>query len=158
MLAAAARSLPAPERFRLWSIEIDGHIISSHLFIAAGGVVSYWLGGFDEAWAAQHPSMQTLLIAMEHAWSVGDRVFDLGQGGGAYKYRLADEEDTLEWLVVIPRGKGHLSSRLRWMPMQLARSVKRSLPAGIREDLAAARSRLPRMRSLVHVGSRAPKE
>lgn len=153
MLAAAARSLPAPERYRLWTIEIDGRIISAHLFVAAGGVLSYWLGGFDEALAAQHPSMQTLLIAMEHGWSVGDRVFDLGPGGAAYKYRLADQEDTLEWRIAIPRDTGHLASRLRWLPVQMARTMKRSLPQQMRQKLVGARSRLDSMHSLLHGSS-----
>lgn len=142
MLAEAAGRLPAPERYRIWTIEIGGRIISAHVFLAAGGVLSYWLGGFDEAYAAQHPSMQTLLIAMEHGWSVGDRVFDLGPGGSAYKYRLADQEDTIQWTIAIPRGTGHLAARLRWLPVHVTRRVQHALPAELRQNLIRVRSRL----------------
>ncbi|MGI8846114.1 MAG: GNAT family N-acetyltransferase, partial [Thermoleophilaceae bacterium] len=59
MLLDAGRELLAAGRLRLHSIEVDGQTISSHLFVAAGGEIAYWNGGFDDRFAAEQPSMQT---------------------------------------------------------------------------------------------------
>jgi CelD/BcsL family acetyltransferase involved in cellulose biosynthesis len=91
-------------RFRLWSLEVEGQVVSSHLFLAAGGEVAYWLGGFDEGWAPHKPSLLVLLAALEDAWTRGDNRFDLGGGGQDYKYRFADDTERLDWVTVIPPG------------------------------------------------------
>jgi CelD/BcsL family acetyltransferase involved in cellulose biosynthesis len=104
MLLEAARNLEPQTRLRLWSLELEGEVVSSHLFVAAGGELSYWLGGFDDKWSAYKPALQTLLAAMEHAWHVGDERVDLGGGREPYKYRLADGEDTLQRAVIVPPG------------------------------------------------------
>ncbi|MFN2489120.1 MAG: GNAT family N-acetyltransferase [Actinomycetota bacterium] len=102
MLLEVGAELSAGNRLRVWSIEVEGRPVSVQLFVCAGGNVSYWLGGFDEGWAQYRPAMQTLLASLEHAWSVGDARFELGPGRQEYKYRLADEEQTLERLTLVP--------------------------------------------------------
>jgi CelD/BcsL family acetyltransferase involved in cellulose biosynthesis len=98
----ATNLLPAG-RFRLWSIEVDGVAISSHLFVSGGGRVNYWLGGFDDAWGRYSPAMVTLVAAIEHAREAGDVEVGLGAGRQEYKGRFTDEAEALDWLTVLPR-------------------------------------------------------
>ena len=103
MLRLAAREL-GEERLRLLSIDVDGASISAHLFVRAGGTWAYWLGGFDDRWAACRPSVQVLVAAVEAAIESGDKWFELGPGGQQYKYRFADIEESVEWLTLRPAG------------------------------------------------------
>ena len=103
MLRTAGSAL-GDERFRLLTLEVDGEAISSHLFVRGGGVLAYWLGGFDERWAACKPSLQVLASAVQDGIEHGDRVLELGPGGQDYKYRLADGGGELEWLTLRPAG------------------------------------------------------
>jgi CelD/BcsL family acetyltransferase involved in cellulose biosynthesis len=103
MLRLAAREL-GEERLRLFSLEVDGASISAHLFVRAGGTCAYWLGGFDDRWAACRPSVQVLAAALEAAIESGDEWFELGPGAQPYKYRFADSEESVEWLTLHPAG------------------------------------------------------
>jgi CelD/BcsL family acetyltransferase involved in cellulose biosynthesis len=89
-------------RFRLWSIDLGGATISSHLFVCAGGRANYWLGGFDDAYARYSPAMVTLLAAIEHAWEMGDRSVGLGAGRQAYKGRFTQDAEQMDWLTLVP--------------------------------------------------------
>jgi CelD/BcsL family acetyltransferase involved in cellulose biosynthesis len=101
-LADLAEQLVPDGRFRLWSIDLDGETISSHLFVCGGGRANYWLGGFDDRFARYSPAMVTLLAAIEHAWSVGDRSVGLGAGRQEYKSRFTDEAEDLDWMTIVP--------------------------------------------------------
>ena len=127
MLLDVASSLP-PSRFRLWSTEVAGETISSHLFLAAGGEVSYWLGGFDEAWAAQQPAMQTILAAIADALERGEARLDLGPGRAAYKDRFADGEDLLQTVTLVPRRARYRRVRATLVPDHLRAAVTSRLP------------------------------
>jgi CelD/BcsL family acetyltransferase involved in cellulose biosynthesis len=135
MLVAVGQELMAGERFRLVKVEAGGRSVSSHLFLAAGGEVSYWLGGFDQAWGVLSPSMVAILFAIEHAWTLGDSGFDLGGGEQPYKYRFADGEESLKWWTMVPRGPGYLGTRLRLVPKQAYRELARRLPSNVKEQL-----------------------
>ena len=134
MLADVARTLP-PSRFRLWSTEVAGRTISSHLFLAAGGEVSYWLGGFDDSWTAQQPALQTILTAIEHALEQGDDRLDLGPGGQEYKYRFSDGEDVLRTVTVVPRGARYRHVRALLVPDHARRAVTARVPEGWKPGL-----------------------
>lgn len=127
MLLEAGREMLAHGRLRLHSIEVDGRTISSHLFVAAGGEVAYWNGGFDEEFAAEKPSMQALLAAVEDAFERHDQRMDLGGGGQDYKYRLADGEDEVDSLQLAVRGRGYPLTRLQMAPRQTKRAVGRAI-------------------------------
>ena len=101
MLLDVADDLLDAGRFRLFVIEVDGRAISAQLFVAAGGEVSYWLGGFDPDWARFGPGIQVVLAAIEDAFERGDRRLDLGPGAQDYKQRLADGEERLESLTLV---------------------------------------------------------
>jgi CelD/BcsL family acetyltransferase involved in cellulose biosynthesis len=104
LLRRAGRELIPAGRFRLWSLDVDGATVSSHLFVAADGGQAYWLGGFDDAWAAQHPSIQVLVHAVGDGIGRGESWLELGPGGQPYKYRLADSEDVVESVTFTPAG------------------------------------------------------
>jgi CelD/BcsL family acetyltransferase involved in cellulose biosynthesis len=123
MLRDVASDSSGSLRMRLWSMEVDGHAISTQIFVAAGGELAYWNGGFDEAWSSERPSLQTILAAIEQAWSVGDRRVDFGGGGHDYKYRFADGEEVLEWVTLVPSGRRSPLVRLLLAPDHLRRLV-----------------------------------
>jgi len=133
MLADAARELSAQGRFRLWCINSGDRTVSAHIFLAAGEEASYWLGGFDSEWGSHSPALQTLLAAIEDAFARGERRLDLGPGGQDYKYRLADGESRLDWLLLLPSGPLHPIARGRLAALRLVRSLFGSLPPPVRE-------------------------
>jgi CelD/BcsL family acetyltransferase involved in cellulose biosynthesis len=140
MLEDASAELIGQLRFRLWSIEVEGETISSHVFLSAGGETAYWLGGFDERWSRLEPSILAILGALRHAFSVGDRRLDLGAGGQTYKYRFSDGEDQLEWVLLVRSGlkaplarSQMLARRTRMMLAQrLSPSAKRLVRSALR--------------------------
>jgi CelD/BcsL family acetyltransferase involved in cellulose biosynthesis len=123
MLRDVANDPSGSTRMRLWTIQADGHAITTQIFIAAGGVVAYWNGGFDEGWGSERPSLQAILAAIQQAWSEGDRQVDFGGGAHDYKLRFADGEEQLEWATLVPAGRRHLLVRLLLIPDHLRRLV-----------------------------------
>jgi CelD/BcsL family acetyltransferase involved in cellulose biosynthesis len=141
MLGQAASELLAEGRFRLFSIEAGGATISAHLFVAAGGQVAYWNGGFDAAFAGDQPSMRVLVEAIEDAMGRSDRSLDLGGGSEEYKRRLADGEDLLETCLVVPRGPGYRFTRAQLAPRRLRRHIGSKLPDRLGARLRRSRKR-----------------
>lgn len=133
MLRLAAENLLASERFRLWVIDMNGAIVSAHLFLAAGGELSYWLGGFDDGWAAQQPALQVLVAALQDSIDRGEERLDLGGGAQSYKYRLSDSEEAVHWTTVIPTGRGHRLARLSTSPRHLRRAVLERIPSDLKD-------------------------
>jgi len=84
-------------RFRLWILEVEGEAVGAQIFMAAGGEVTYWNGGWDERFSRIKPPMQALLSAVEDGFARGDRRLDLGGGDPDYKLRFADADDPLSW-------------------------------------------------------------
>jgi CelD/BcsL family acetyltransferase involved in cellulose biosynthesis len=119
MLAAAGSRLIDQGRFRLWSMDLDGRTISSHLFVVAGGEAAYWLGGFDERETRiRRPGMMIIRSALEHAFGAGDQRFDLGPGGQPYKYEFAQNASSVDWILLIPRGRRSLLARAQLAPLR----------------------------------------
>jgi CelD/BcsL family acetyltransferase involved in cellulose biosynthesis len=145
MLDEVASNL-GPLRFRLWMIEIDGRPISAHAFVCAGGEVAYWLGGFDDEWARQRPSMVTLLRSVEHAFACRDTRIDFGGGDQSYKYRFADGEDVLEWVTLVPWGPRYLAARASLLPRHGYRLVSDRLSETARDRIRTAASWFVRRR------------
>ncbi len=133
MLRDAGRELIADERFRLFCIDVDGRTIAAEVFLAAGGELSYWLGGFDEAWAAQRPSILGIVAAIEDALQRGEARCDLGPGAQSYKYRLADGEQLAEWLTMVPPGRRAALTELTLAPRRAWRAAPEGLRSGVRK-------------------------
>jgi CelD/BcsL family acetyltransferase involved in cellulose biosynthesis len=145
MLADAARELVGALRFRLWSIAVDDRTISSQVFLAAGGNVTYWLGGFDQRWAPYGPSIQAVWAAIEHAWTSGDTRMDMGPGGQDYKYVFADGEDTLQWIDLLPRTLRAPITRVQLVPELLRLRITESRHALSRRLSPKSRRRMQRI-------------
>jgi len=139
MLRDAASAL-GPDRLRLWAAEIGAETISVQLFLAAGGEVKYWNGGWSEEHAALKPSMLTILAALQDAISRGERRLDLGAGTHAYKLRFADSEDCLTWGGLVVHGRRWPRTRMELAPKVLryrGKLLVRSLPAPLTERVEA---------------------
>jgi CelD/BcsL family acetyltransferase involved in cellulose biosynthesis len=130
MLAEAGRELLASERLRLFTVAVDGHAISANLFVAAGGEVAYWNGGFDPDWSHVQPSLRGIESAIRDAIDRGERRLDLGGGTEQYKYRLADGEGELETTLLLPPGARRPLTRLQLAPRALARRARARLRDG----------------------------
>ena len=111
MLVAAGRELIPAGQFRLVCLEADDHFIAAALMLAAGGEVTGWSSGFDEAYAKFSPSLNVIVEGVAVAIEHGDRAFDLGPDTAPYKQRIADEERELVSRILIPRGRGHIRKR-----------------------------------------------
>jgi CelD/BcsL family acetyltransferase involved in cellulose biosynthesis len=143
LLLDAASALD-PTRFRLWTIEAGDDVVSAHIFLAAGGEVSYWLGGFDERWAAFAPANLTIMEALRHAFESGDARMDLGGGDQDYKRRLADDADLLQWWTVVPPGPRSAMTRLGLTPQSAYRGIANRVPSGVKQRIDRAVRRLRR--------------
>jgi CelD/BcsL family acetyltransferase involved in cellulose biosynthesis len=141
MLIDAALALVVDGRFRIWTITADGDIVSAHIFIAAGGEVAYWLGGFDEGWAKLGPAIQTVLKALEHAWSRGDSRMDFGAGAQEYKYSFAESQDVLESVTIAPRGPRYPVTRLQLTPRRVRESLSTRMSPDLRDRINRLRQR-----------------
>ena len=127
MLVDAARDLIPKRRLRLAMIEVDGRAVAAHLFVAAGGEVSFWNTGFDDAYAQLRPSYVGLVDAVAAGFEGGYARLDLGAGAQDYKYRFADGEDQLEWTTLIPRGRRYALRRAAYAPDQARFAVSTRL-------------------------------
>jgi CelD/BcsL family acetyltransferase involved in cellulose biosynthesis len=141
MLLDAALALVPETRFRIWTIRAEGEVISAHIFVAAGGEVAYWLGGFDEAWAKLGPAIQTVLKALEHAWAHGDTRMDFGAGAQEYKYSFAESQDVLESVIIAPRSARFPLTRLQLMPRLAREALSTRMSPELRDRLNRLRRR-----------------
>ena len=108
MLLDAGRALVGSGRLRVWSLDIDGITVSSHVLVTAGRELGYWLTGFDEE-RAPGSSLLGILHVIEDSFASGAARLDLGSGRFAYKQRFADAETDLVWEWVVPPGpQGYL--------------------------------------------------
>lgn len=123
MLAEVAHRLARERRVRVWSIEVDGQTISAQVFLGAGGELSYWLGGFDDAWGAYGPSIQAVRAAIEHAWACGDVRINFGPGGQDYKYSFADGEEALHSADIVPKTIRYPLTTLRLLPSRMRSGI-----------------------------------
>jgi CelD/BcsL family acetyltransferase involved in cellulose biosynthesis len=137
MLRDAALAL-GPERLRLWMVELDGEPVAIQLFLAAGGNVKFWNGGWSERHADLQPSMLAILSALEDAISRGEQRLDMGAGTHPYKLRFANGLDTLVWEGVIVRGLRWPRTRAEFLPLTLryrGRQLVRRMPSSVADPL-----------------------
>ncbi|MFN2595263.1 MAG: GNAT family N-acetyltransferase [Actinomycetota bacterium] len=135
MLLDIVNSDEGTKRLRLWTIKVGDRIISSQAFLSSGGEVTYWLGGFDEAWRAYRPSIIAILAAIQESFARGDRRVDLGGGSQSYKLRFTDGEDTLEWWAVVPPGPTSAAARAALLAARGRGSLAGKLPPGVKRRI-----------------------
>ncbi|HSK91760.1 MAG TPA: GNAT family N-acetyltransferase [Euzebyales bacterium] len=135
MLVDAGGDLMPDGRLQLWVIEAEGKVISAHLLLAAGGRVTYWLGGFDDSWASDQPALQALAAALEHAYGTGREVFDLGPGLQDYKLRFAKDVLPGVEVLVVPAGGRRLRTLARVAPPRLREVARRRLRAAVPQEV-----------------------
>jgi CelD/BcsL family acetyltransferase involved in cellulose biosynthesis len=136
MLREVAEELVPQGRFRLWSIELNGETVAAEIFVNAGGTSSDWLGGFDPRFATYSPGMLVMLAGIEHAWQAGDDRVDFGAGDHRFKHRFADQQEPLEWSILVPPGHGSIGA---WA--QIAnRAIAKRLPGDVKARLRRVRA------------------
>lgn len=149
LMRAAGHELLPTGRFRVYSLEVDGAPISVQVFVAAGGEVAYWNGGWDPRWAAQSPAIQGILAGVEDAFARGERRIDLGEDDHAYKQRLADADAPIAWYALMPPGAAGTLAWAGTLPRRARPHIGRALdrlPPGARGRLEALRARAGALR------------
>ena len=142
MVREAARAMVPAGRMRVWVLEVRGQPVCVQIFVVADGEVGYWNGGFDPDWAQLRPGFETIVRAIEHAISSGDRRVDLGGGASAYKRRLTDADEPLAAAIVLPGGRDLPVREAQLLPTRAERLMVRTakrLPPRIREPLRRLR-------------------
>jgi len=135
MLASIGEELLPRGRFRLLCIDLGGEPIAAQLLLAAGGELSAWNSGFDEAHAKLSPSMQCMVEALRDASERGERTMSLGPGGQDYKYRLSNREDSLSSHVLVPPDGAQALTRLRLAPAQIRAALSARLSPAAKRRL-----------------------
>ena len=144
MMLEAGRDLLASGRFRVYWIEVEGRAITVQIFVAAGGEVVYWNGGWDTGWSSLTPALQCICSGVEDAFGRGERRVDFGQGEHHYKTRLADGDDPIAWFRISPRGLAYPRTLLLTLPRRakrVARSALDHAPAPVRARIDRLRGR-----------------
>jgi CelD/BcsL family acetyltransferase involved in cellulose biosynthesis len=136
MLNDAGCTLIGGERFRLWVMEIDGEAIGADIYLACGGIVLSFNGGWDERWKRLSPPLLATIHTIEDCSNRGEQQLDLGPGGGSHKTRFANGERSVAWSVLMMPGR------------RLARTVTLTAPALAR---GAARGHAERVLKPAHV-------
>lgn len=118
MLSEAGRELLPLGRLRLWVVEVDERPVSVQVFLAAGGDVLYWNGGFDPDFAHLKPALMGILAGIEDSIGRDERRLDFGGGAHDYKLRVADGDMPLAWEGLVPRERRYLQNRIKLLPRQ----------------------------------------
>jgi CelD/BcsL family acetyltransferase involved in cellulose biosynthesis len=139
MLADAARELLELNRFRLWTIATESSTVSAQLFLEAGGELTFWNGGFDDAYRDASPGVQAILAAVADAIELGCGRLDLGSGDQDYKLRLTDEMDELRSVAILPRGATGMRMRLGLALSSARRALGAATPERLKRGLRSAR-------------------
>jgi CelD/BcsL family acetyltransferase involved in cellulose biosynthesis len=116
---------------RVWVAELDGVPIAVQVFVAAGGEVAYWNGGWDECHAPLRPGLVTILAAIEDAIGRGERRLDLGPVEYPYKLRLADGNAPLCWDGLIVPGPRSVLTVAQLAPLRARLSAREALRRGL---------------------------
>lgn len=125
MLNEAGRALIGDERFRLWVMEIDGAAIGADVYLAAGGTVVGFNGGWDERWKRLSPPLLATMHTIEDSIHRGERRLELGPGGGSHKARFANHDSPVAYSVLMMPGR-HLPQTFALTAFMLVDSAVRS--------------------------------
>jgi CelD/BcsL family acetyltransferase involved in cellulose biosynthesis len=153
MLRDVGARLVADNGFRLWTVEIDDHVIGATAFIAAGGAVTTLLTGFDPAWGRFAPGLKSMVAGIEEAFGLGEEYVDLGYGDYPYKLKLANDARRIASYEMFPRDTRYPFVRAHELPRHAReRLIQARVRLGARTRLKNARSRM--IASAASLGSR----
>lgn len=148
MLLEVGERLIESERYRLMLLEVEGEPISAHLALAAGGDVLGVNGGWNDKFSRLSPTVVHCTYLIEDALARGERRIDLGLGEQSYKQRLADGDDPVAWVVLVPPGPRMPLTLARTAPMLARQAVRQGAKRALDDEQAdrvrALRSRLRR--------------
>lgn len=136
MMLDAGHALLAAERFRAWTMAVGDTVVTVQIFVAAGGEVTYWNGGWDADWSSFSPAMIGIAAGLEDAFARGERRMDFGEGEHHYKTRLADRDEPITWVRLMPRDVRYGRTLALTAPARarrLARTALDRVPAPLRE-------------------------
>jgi CelD/BcsL family acetyltransferase involved in cellulose biosynthesis len=112
-------------RVRLSTIERPGEVIATDFVMSAGHESSFWLSGFDDAWAHMSPGQVNVVLCVEESMQRGDEVFDMGPGTERYKYRFTSDVATLQSHLLLRRGLWPLHTPAQFLPFGARQAVGR---------------------------------
>ncbi len=92
------------KRLRLRIMEVGGEAVCADISIAAGGQIVGFNMGWDERFKRLSAPLLALLDEIRHGFAFGDRCFELGWGGNAYKLRFANGDTPVAWNLLLPLG------------------------------------------------------
>ena len=138
MLRDVGQQLLDAARFRLFVVEVDGKSIGAALSITAGGWVTCWGSGMDDAYRQFSPARLAHLAAIQFACERCDHVYDFGGGMGDYKLRFANGVEPIVWVTQFPRGLRYPVTRAQLFPKHARthlRTLARRLPPERQQQL-----------------------
>jgi CelD/BcsL family acetyltransferase involved in cellulose biosynthesis len=140
LVGEAGRALTPGTQLRLWCAEVDERIVAVQVFVAAGGELAYWNGGWDERYARCRPALATILAAVRDGFARGEQRVDFGGGDDAYKLRFTGTagDAAVRWSGLFPVDARYPVTRAQLLPKQLdwaARGAVRRLPEERKEQL-----------------------
>jgi CelD/BcsL family acetyltransferase involved in cellulose biosynthesis len=126
LLSDEPQHVPHPgKRMRLRIIEVAHVAICADISIAAGGQSVGFNMGWDERFKRLSPPLLAFLDEIRHCFAYGDRCFELGWGGNAYKLRFANGDTPVTWNLLLPSGPR--------LPLALAQTAPLATSAWARE-------------------------
>lgn len=129
---------------RLWFLEVVGEPVSAWYGWSLGGRYSYYLAGFDPAWAQQRVGHVLLAHTIADAISEGASEYDMLLGDEAYKGRFATCERRVQTMLITrahrPSGAVAAAEVGLW---RLSRRLPAERRARVRELLGGALDALP---------------
>ncbi len=84
---------------RLWLLEVEGGPVAALYGFRFAGTEYYFQAGRDPRWQRLSPGLLLLAHAIRAALEDGMEEYDLGHGGGEYKYRFAGEDPGREDVI-----------------------------------------------------------
>lgn len=144
MLLESGSEMVASGCLLVWCLDVEGEPVSVELFLSAGGTISYWLGGFDEAWGKHGPAIVALFALVERVGGRGSCRLDLGGGDQDYKGKLATGEECLRWAAIVPRTATWGPALVRFAPAVARRQLGSRISPERKAELKKLLSRLSR--------------
>lgn len=77
---------------RFHALRVNAVVIAVLYGLVCGGVMHYYLGGFDPSYGGAGPGSLLIHHAIEYAHAAGDRAFDFLRGDEPYKYTWGAEQ------------------------------------------------------------------